>query len=426
MQDDSDALSAACPKTGEGLKDVRWRDMQLITVSGVVNLRVRHGYSPALGRWVAPVRYLWGLKAYQRLSPELESRLAYTASATASYEAAAQMATRWGCAVSDGCIHQHMQSLGETAEQIELPPAVIPQKAGVSAWCLLDGWMARERGPDWGAGPRKKEPQRILWHEVKSAVLYRLERRAASDSGRGMLIEKFVVATPPETSPVDFGTAVHAEAMRRGMGRAKYVYVVMDGAIWLWDLVEDRFAQAIKTLDFHHARDHLLAVANTPSRRGHARSQGLGTPPLRSLRKGRENRVVRHLQELLQNQSERKPESQDRIEREVKFFVKHKEHLHDQAMEKAGAPRGSGAIESPGQAITATFERLWSDMGQTGLHPPAQGRGAREKSRRPPPVELTFTDNPGMHRVQTRLTSTLASRRVASSLWDRGLVPHTL
>ncbi len=65
--------SAACPKTGEGLKDVRWRDMQLITVSGVVNLRVRHGYSPALGRGVAPVRYLWGLKAYQRLSPELES-----------------------------------------------------------------------------------------------------------------------------------------------------------------------------------------------------------------------------------------------------------------------------------------------------------------------------------------------------------------
>ena len=78
-----------------------------------------------------------------------------------------------------------------------------------------------------------------------------------------MLIEKFVVATPPETSPVDFGTAVHAEAMRRGLGRAKHVYLVMDGALWLWDLAEDCFAQAIKTLDFHHARDHLWAVANS-------------------------------------------------------------------------------------------------------------------------------------------------------------------
>ncbi len=264
-----------------------------------------------------------------------------------------------------------MQSLGETAEQIELPPAVIPpQEPEFSMVLMLDGWMARERGPDWGAGPRKKEPQRILWHEVKSAVLYRLERRAASDSGRGMLIEKFVVATPPETSPVDFGTAVHAEAMRRGMGRAKYVYVVMDGAIWLWDLVEDRFAQAIKTLDFHHARDHLWAVANTLHGEDTPEAKAWVHPLLRSLRKGRENRVVRHLQELLQNQSERKPESQELIEREVKFFVKHKEHLHYQAMEKAGAPRGSGAIESLGKQLQQRLRgcgQIWGRPGFTRL-----------------------------------------------------------
>ena len=84
LQDHSDALPAVCPKTGEGLKDVRWRDLQLITISGVVKLRVRHGYSPTLGEWVCPARHLWGLKAYQRLSPELESRLAYTASVTTS------------------------------------------------------------------------------------------------------------------------------------------------------------------------------------------------------------------------------------------------------------------------------------------------------------------------------------------------------
>ena len=36
----------------------------------------------------------------------------------------------------------------------------------------------------------------------------------------------------------------------------------MDGAVWLWELAEDRFAEAIKTLDFHHARDHLWALAH--------------------------------------------------------------------------------------------------------------------------------------------------------------------
>jgi len=371
LQDHADALPGVCPKTGEGLKDVRWRDLQLITISGVVSLRVRHGYSPALGKWVCPARYLWGLKAYQRLSPELESRLTYTASATTSYEAAGQMATRWGSPVSDGCIHQHMQSLGEAAEQIELPhPVTPPQEPEFSLVIMLDGWLARERGPDWGAGPRKKEAQRILWHEIKSAVIYRLERRGATESGRGMLIEKFVVATPPETSPVDFGTAVHAEAMRRGLGRAKHVYLVMDGALWLWDLAQDRFATAIKTLDFHHARDHLWAMANSLHGEDTPEAKAWAEPLLRSLRKGRENQVVRQLEELLQNQSERTPESQELIEREVRFFEKHRDHLHYQTMEKAGAPRGSGAVESLGKQLQQRLRgcgQIWSRAGFTRL-----------------------------------------------------------
>src|SRR5512135_3845904 len=128
LQDHSDILPAVCPKSGEALKDVRWRELRLLTVSGVIKLRVRHSYSPTLRQWVCPARQAWGLKPYQRVSPELESRLAYTASETTSYEAAAQMAARWGCPVSDGCIHQHMQSLGQAAEQIELPHPVIARQ----------------------------------------------------------------------------------------------------------------------------------------------------------------------------------------------------------------------------------------------------------------------------------------------------------
>jgi len=371
LQAHSDELPTVCPKTGEGLKDVRWRDLQLTTLSGIVKVRVRHGYSGALGRWVCVAREAWGLKAYQRLSPELESRLVYTASETTSYEAAAKMAARWGCPVSDGCIHQHLQSLGEAAGELELPDPVKPLgEPEFSLVIMLDGWMARERGPDWGAGPRKKDPQRILWHEIKSAVIYRLERRGATDSGRGILMEKFVVATPPETSPVDFGSAVQAEARRRGLGRAKYVYVVMDGAIWLWELAEDRFAQAIKTLDFHHARDHLWALANTLHGENTPEAKAWVQPLLRSLRKGREGYVLRQLEELLKDQPEPTPQSQEVVEREVKFFVKHRDHLHYQAMEKAGAPRGSGAVESLGKQLQQRLRgcgQIWSRPGFTRL-----------------------------------------------------------
>ncbi|MSU34102.1 MAG: hypothetical protein EXS36_03140, partial [Pedosphaera sp.] len=76
----------------------------------------------------------WSLEAYQRASPELQARLAYTATEVPSYE----------------------------------------------------------RGPDWGGGPGKKSPERIAWHESKSAVIYRLEQRGENASGRGLLSEKFI------------------------------------------------------------------------------------------------------------------------------------------------------------------------------------------------------------------------------------------
>ena len=51
-------------------------------------------------------------------------------------------------------------------------------------------------------------------------MIYRLEPRVEKDSGRGLLIEKFIAAPPPLTRPVDFGAVVQAEARRRGLGRA--------------------------------------------------------------------------------------------------------------------------------------------------------------------------------------------------------------
>jgi hypothetical protein len=261
--------------------------------------------------------------------------------------------------------------LGQAAAQLQLPTPKAPrQEPEFSLVIMLDGWLARERGPDWGAGPRKKKAERIAWREIKSAVIYRLEQRGQNASGRGMLIEKFVVATPPETSPVDFGAAVQAEARRRGVGRAQQVYLVMDGALWLWELAKDRFAEAIKTLDFHHARDHLWALAHELHGPDTPEAKAWVQPLLRSLRNGKEARVVRCLEELLQSQSERTPQSQKVVKREVNYFVNHRDHLHYQAMAQAGAPCGSGAVESLGKQLQRRLRgcgQIWSRPGFTHL-----------------------------------------------------------
>lgn len=371
LQAESDALPTRCPQSGQPLTNTRWRTMQLQTVVGVVQVRVRCGYARGPRRWVCPAREAWGLAAYQRLSPELEARLAYTATEVGSYERAARMASTWGSPASDGCIHEHVQRLGAVAEDLELPtPPPPPREPEFSLVIMLDGWMARERGPDWGAGPRQKQPQRIAWHEIKSAVIYRLEQRAQSAGGRGLLVEKYAVATPPETSPVDFGAAVVAQARRRGLGREQVLYGVMDGAVWLWDLAEDRLANARKTLDFHHARDHLWAIAHLLHGEGTAEARAWVQPLLKSLRTGREARVVRRLEQLLEATTPRPAATQTELEREVRYFQSHRDHLHYQAMEQAGAPRGSGAAESLGKQLQQRLRgcgQSWSRPGLTHL-----------------------------------------------------------
>ena len=301
----------------------------------------------------------------------MAARLTYTATEVGSYERAARLAATWGSPTSDGCVHAHAQRLGAAAAELVLPtPVPPPREPPFSLVLMLDGWLARERGPDWGAGPRKKNPQRIAWHELKSAVIYRLEQRVETRGGRGLLLEKFAVATPPETAPVDFGAAVLAEARRRGLGRAQVVYLVMAGAVWLWDLADDRLASAVKTLDFHHARDHLWALAHQLHGQDTPEARAWVQPLLKSLRGGGEARVVRRLEQLLATSAARPPAQQSELEREVRYFQNHRDHLHYQAMAEAGAPRGRGAAESLGKQLQQRLRgcgQAWSRPGFTHL-----------------------------------------------------------
>jgi len=263
LQEAADAILPACEQSGLVLKRQRKTSFTLITVSGTVSIEAVRGYSRATGSWHCPVREQWGLAKCARLSPEFEQRLAYNAAVTGSYEKAAEHAKRWGAAISDDAIHALVGRIAGRNKGSALPetPPPKPQEPTFSLVIMLDGWMVRQRGPDWGVEPGPPALERVSWKEVKSAIVYRLEDRAANDSGRGMLIEKKVVAAPPNTEVVDLGAMIQAQAMRSGLVRAKEVFVVADGAIWIWNLIEDRFAQATKTLDFYHGSEHLWSLA---------------------------------------------------------------------------------------------------------------------------------------------------------------------
>ena len=66
----------------------------------------------------------------------------------------------------------------------------------------------------------------------------------------------------PETDGLDLEARIQAQAMSLGLAGAKEVFVVADGALWKWNLIEDRFRQATKILDFSHGSEPLWSLAH--------------------------------------------------------------------------------------------------------------------------------------------------------------------
>ncbi len=370
-QKEVDQWGASCPQTGAGLARRKRQRLKLMTCAGTIVLQTWRGYSTALQRWVNPTRARWGLQPKQRISPELQSRLGHAATVAGSYAKAAATAARWGTPVSDNPVHAVVQQLGEQACQlVQLDPLTPIAEPEFSLVVMMDGWLARQRGPDWGASPRRKSADRVNWKEVKSAVIYRLEQSVQKASGRGMLIEKYVVACPPDTAPVDFGAAVQAAARRRGLGRARKVYVVIDGAVWLWNVAQDRFSQAILLLDFHHASQHLWAMAHLLHGEGSGAAHAWAEPLLHQLRHGKEAQVVHKLAGLLQADSGLKASRRRTLQTPVEYFQTHRAHLHYQRVAKQGAPIGSGSVESLCSQLQNRFKRtgqFWSPPGLRNL-----------------------------------------------------------
>ena len=355
--------------------------MTITTTVGEVVIRAAYGQDPETGVWLSPVRQLWDLGPHERMSPVLKEKVCYTAAMTNSYEKAQRLASKWGTPVDDSVIHHHVQEAGERAMSLEeerveralsvqtradvvaearrdLPPGEF------SLVIMMDGMMLRERGPDWGLKPAEKAANRVEWHELKGAIVYRLHDQAATQSGRGMILEKYYVACRGD--PYEFGRRVYAEALRRGLAQARQVYVIADGAVWIWKIVEDRFPHAIGGLDFYHASQHLWALAHDLFDEGSDEARAWVEPLLHQLKHGQEALVLKTLEDLL----ELCAENSQTARREVQYFRSHSEHIHYQQLQTQGCPIGSGAMESTCSQYQDRFKRtgqFWTLPGERRL-----------------------------------------------------------
>jgi hypothetical protein len=337
------AMAEFSPQSGRKAWHRRREAMRLRTAFGTVALVVWRGKNPADGRWGIPIRQHWRLSAHQQLSPALEDKLGYFATVTGSYEAAAKLAAKVGCPVEDSTIQALVQRLGARAEKqtqrrlTQVPAEKSPERGATElAVLMLDGFQVRHRGPGWGK--RQTQQPRVEWHDEKLGVFYRQEQAVRSE--RGQLAEKVVVSWQGE--PLELGRRLHWEALRGGLGRARAVLVVADGAPWIWKVAAARWARAHELLDFYHASQHLWVLAEALHRKDEVARRAWVELRLHQLRHGKEKAVLRDIALI----PRRRGEVGKTIRREQNYFVTQARRMNYQTLADRGWPIGSGAVES--------------------------------------------------------------------------------
>ena len=337
--------------------------MGLSTGVGVLKLKIWYGLDPGTGRWGSPMRQRWGLSPHQEMSPALEDKLAFTVTATRSYEEAALVAQKWNCPVDDSTLHALTRRLGTRAEQQtqerlkRVARERTPQRADSQlAVFMLDGYLVRYRGAGWGKKKTKKK--RVEWHEIKTGVFYLQEQAARTEGGRGVLSEKVVICWQGEG--IEVGRRLHWEAQRRGLGRAEWVLVLGDGAAWIWNVAADRWAGAQESLDFYHASEHLWALGRALYPEAEVQEWVQGR--LHELRHGEEEKFLAKLKRL----KPRRGEVGKTIREQKNYFANQAQRMNYQEIAQRGWPIGSGAVESACGGKQGRFKRrgqFWTQAG---------------------------------------------------------------
>jgi hypothetical protein len=368
-----------CPVCGHKLSRCTHNHARTFhTRFGPVTVKRLRGWCQRCKQWRYPADPAMGLSDTGGASPSVQEMAALTVSKMPVKEASAVIERLTGVKLPPATLDREARRQGQRAEskrkqldeqmstgqsvqqRLPLPPEPF------TLIIELDAWNIRERD-DWGQSAQKRavgqEPQR--WHWAYGGTCFRLDQRVASQGGRARILSRGTVMTRGGVD--ELREQLFAEAQRQGLAQADKVLVIADGALWIWNLTNDRFGQAQQRLDYYHASQHLWAVAHALHPEEEAAARAWIKPLLKKLKQGRATSLLHDLHTLAKRLRSKKRQA---VECELNYLESHRKRMDYGVARRAGEPQGSGAMESTCRQYQCRFKRpgqFWSCAGDEGL-----------------------------------------------------------
>ena len=375
-----------CPVCGHKLSRVtpgHARSYQ--TRFGLVTIKRARGWCRRCKCWRFPADHLLGLAETGSCSPGVQEMAALIASKLPVGEASAVLERLTGVKLPRATLDREARRQGRKAEgkrqamdeqmsqgrgagQLVRDLRLNPEAEPFTLVIELDAWNIRERNQEaWGRTEQLREQgqEPEWWHWVYGGTCFRLSQRVQTSGGRSVILSRGTVMTRGGIDALK--QQLWAEAMRHGLGQAKEVLVVADGAVWIWNLVEDRFAGARQRLDPWHALQHLWAAAHALYPDDQSAAAKWIKPLQAKLLDSQAAEVITELDTLLQKLGD---SLREKVEAERDYLEKNKQRLNYTGAEEGGEPLGSGAMESTCKQYQVRFHRagqFWTTEGDEAL-----------------------------------------------------------
>jgi hypothetical protein len=388
MQDKANAVDEKCPDCHHNLCDKKRRVPRWIDAyCGKVKLLRTHGWCPHCQQWVFPADRVLGLRTDSTASPLVQEMCALLVSKMPAEQAEALSLRVTGRSFSRSTLAREAQRQGENAQVVrqrlvdaplgmasqsktKAPPLVDQAPEPFTLVIQIDAWNIRERDY-WGQTRTIRQRQQKVerWHWVYTATCFRLNHRCTKGrfktKSRAIITERSYVATRGGIEPLM--QQLYYEARARGLGQAHRVLVIADGAVWIWNLAEDRFKDAIHRLDLYHANTYLWAVANELHGAGSPAARHWVKPLLKQIRNDQVANVITQLEDL-------KPRLADAAAlaagKAIEYYQNNQQRMKYKQARKRKEPVGSGAIESTCRQLQCRMKRcgqFWSTRGDEAL-----------------------------------------------------------
>jgi hypothetical protein len=326
-----------------------WRSRQILTLCGPIRLRRAYYTGKQGGR--VPLDEQLGL--HDQYTPAVGQLMCWAGAMDPSFEQAAQILQRFAALdipgrqiqrlVNDQAAHATAWMQHRPADQRPAPVDILNLQADMTGIPMRPEELQGIKGkqPDGSAKTR----------QIKVGCVFTQSCDGRGAPQRDPFSSTYVTRFAEVT---DFSAALYAEALKRGYATARTVVFLGDGAEWIWNMVNDRFRDAVQIVDFFHACEHL-----------HTLCQTLETDPIRAQalfqnwrRRLKANGLNRILDEATQRAEPLDPVPRQEVTNQLDYFRKNACRMTYRTFRRNGYFIGSGAVEGACRHLVAQRAKL--------------------------------------------------------------------